>query len=315
MDFLFPSDSMFRTSGSSVRGLIFVLLAAFFWGISGTAAQFLFRHQIDVMQVVQTRSSFAFILFAAAIAIFKPGSLSVSPGRLGWLALAGVIGIGFSNYTYYATISVSTVSTAIILQYTAPVLVMLYGILTHTETAGTTKWVALGISLAGCILAVGTGGADLFSAGPVAIAIGTASAFCFAFMSIIGRRLNADPTSDLWGNLVYTIGFAALFWAVFQPPWQWVDWNLDGNAWLMLIGFSLISVLLPYLFFYLGLTFLPPTTVLIISTAEPVTAMISSWLILGESMSVFQIAGASLVIIAIMILGLDYRRRPHSTAS
>ncbi|NUQ80617.1 MAG: EamA family transporter [Bacteroidetes bacterium] len=306
---------MFRASGSSVRGLIFVLLAAFFWGISGTAAQFLFSHQIEVMQVVQTRSSFAFVLFAASILLFRRESLRVTPPRLGLLALAGIIGIGFSNYTYYATISVSTVSTAIILQYTAPVLVMVYGILTRTESAGLTKWLALSISLSGCLLAVGTGGADLFSAGPAAIAIGTASAFCFAFMSIIGRRLNADPTSDLWGNLVYTIGFAALFWAVFQPPWQWSDWNLDTTAWLMLIGFSLISVLLPYLFFYLGLTFLPPTTVLIISTAEPVTAMISSWLILGESMSAFQITGASLVLLAILILGLDYRRRPPSQAS
>lgn len=315
MDFLFPTDSMFRTSGSSVRGLIFVLLAAFFWGLSGTAAQFLFRHQIDVMQVVQTRSTFAFVLFLIAISLFRPSSLSVTPRRLGLLVLAGVIGIGFSNYTYYATISVSTVSTAIILQYTAPVLVMLYGIFTRTETAGTAKWVALGVSLSGCLLAVGTGGADLFSAGPAAIAIGTASAFCFAFMSIIGRRLNADPASDLWGNLVYTIGFAALFWAVFQPPWQWADWNLDASAWVMLVGFSLISVLLPYLFFYLGLTFLPPTTVLIISTAEPVTAMISSWLILGESMSGYQIAGATLVLVAILILGMDYRRRSPASSS
>jgi len=289
----------------SSRGVLYVLLAAFFWGISGTVAQFLFSQNIKVMQVVQTRSTFAFLLFLLVLAIVRPVSLKPDFKKMGWYLAAGIIGVGFSNFTYYYTINVSSVGTAIILQYTAPVIVMVYGILSKDEKASWMKWSALLVSLAGCILAVGAGSTDLLNAGALPMTIGIASAFCFAAMGIIGRQLNRHAGSDLWQNLVYTMMFAALFWAVLQPPSDWPSWNLTSSEWGILGFFSLISVVLPYIFFYLGLKFLPPSTVLIISTFEPVTAIISAWIFLGESMSIVQIAGAGLVISAIFILGIE----------
>ncbi|MCK6602471.1 MAG: DMT family transporter [Bacteroidetes bacterium] len=295
------------TTDRSLQGGLFVLLAAFSWGISGTAAQFLFSRNIQVMQVVQTRSTFAFLFFLLILALFRRSSLKPDFKKTGWFLAAGIIGVGFSNFTYYYTISVSSVGTAIILQYTAPVIVMVYGILSKDEAASWMKWLALSVSLAGCILAVGAGSTDLFDAGPLAVAIGVASAFCFAAMGIIGRRLNRHKESDLWQNLVFTMMAAALFWAVLRPPVLWPSWNLTPAEWGTLGLFSLISVVVPYLFFYLGLRFLPPSTVLIISTFEPITAIASAWIVLGETMSAIQIAGASLVILAILILALENR--------
>lgn len=299
---------MTTPSVNSYRGVLYVLLAAFFWGISGTVAQFLFSQNIKVMQVVQTRSTFAFLFFLLVLAIVRPVSLKPDFKKMGWYLAAGIIGVGFSNFTYYYTINVSSVGTAIILQYTAPVIVMVYGILSRDEQASWMKWAALAVSLAGCILAVGAGSSDLLNAGPLAVTIGIASAFCFAAMGVIGRQLNRHSGSDLWQNLVYTMMFAALFWAILQPPTDWPSWNLTPSDWGILGVFSLISVVLPYLFFYLGLKFLPPSTVLIISTFEPVTAIISAWIFLGEAMSGIQIVGAGFVISAIVILGIENRQ-------
>ena len=56
---------------NSTKGILFILAAGFFWGISGTVAQFLFTQNIQVMQVVQTRSTFAFVLLFFGLLFFK----------------------------------------------------------------------------------------------------------------------------------------------------------------------------------------------------------------------------------------------------
>ena len=113
---------------NSTKGILFILAAGFFWGISGTVAQFLFTQNIQVMQVVQTRSTFAFVLLFFGLLFFKRKSLTFNPKKSwGWIA-SGIIGVAGANFTYYYTIKLSSVATAIIMQYTAPVLVMVYAL-------------------------------------------------------------------------------------------------------------------------------------------------------------------------------------------
>lgn len=290
------------------KGIIFTLTASLCWGLSGSFAKFLFTQQLEVLQVVQTRSTFAFaLILIAALILRKKKSFSFgTPKKLGLFFLAGLIGIAGANYTYYYTIQLSTVATAIILQYMAPILVMIWGVVRKEELATKAKIMALIISLTGCFLSIGTGSVDFLSYGWLAIFIGILSAVTFAGMGILGRYMNEGPDADIWQNLIFTLGFAALFWAViYEFPWNWSSWNLTWNEWGSLVVFSIVSVLIPYIFFYSGLKYLPPTTVLIISTFEPAAAIMSAWIFLGEDMSGWQVLGTVLVLSAILVLGID----------
>lgn len=290
------------------KGILFVILAAFFWGISGTIAQFLFTKNIQVFQVVQTRSTFAFVFLFIGLLFFKRRSLQFKLKKsFGWL-LTGIIGVAGANFTYYYTINLSTVATAILLQYSAPILVMIYSLARKEETVNPYKLFALVLSSVGLYFAIGSGTNELHQAGWLAVLIGFSSAVCFAAMGILGRYLNTSSDQDLLQNLVYTLFFAALFWSFFKFPTTWVDWNLTYLEWLSLIGFSFISVLIPYIFFFSGLKQLQPSTVLIISTVEPICAVISAWYFVGENLDQTQLLGTLLVIGAIVLLGFFSNR-------
>jgi drug/metabolite transporter (DMT)-like permease len=64
----------------------------------------------------------------------------------------------------------------------------------------------------------------------------------------------------------------------------------------------MISVLIPYFFYFTGLKFIQPSSAIITSTLEPVVAIISAWVIVEEKLSLIQLIGAIFVISAVALL-------------
>lgn len=283
-----------------IRGYIHIMVGAAFWGISATIAKFLFNNSIDPLIIVQTRVSFAFVvLFLVLLTLNRP-ALKIEWSCSYKFALLGILGIAGPNVTYYYAIKLTSVATAILLQYTVTVMVMLYGILILKESNTWYKWMALILSLAGCYFAVGGLESAAFHTNKVGLILGLLSAVTFAFLNIYGKVLSSLYTR--WSIMVFSFGFASLFWLLVNPPWKILAQNYSFQQWLIFIGFSMISILIPYIFYFLGLKYLQASRVIIISTLEPIVAILSAFLILGELMSPFQILGGVMVIGAIILL-------------
>lgn len=276
------------------------MLAAGFWGISATIAKFLFNNSLDPLIIVQTRVSFAFIVLFLFLVILNRPALKIEWVHSYKFALLGIVGIAGPNFTYYYTIKLTTVATAILLQYTVTVMVMLYGILFLRESSTWYKWLALFLSLAGCFLAVGGLEPATFHINKLGLILGLLSAITFAFLNIYGKILS--PMYTRWSMMVFSFGFASLFWLLVNPPWKIIAQNYSSQQWFIFIGFAMISILIPYFFYFLGLRYLQASRVIIISTLEPIVAILSAFLILGELMSPSQILGGVMVIGAIFLL-------------
>jgi drug/metabolite transporter (DMT)-like permease len=63
-----------------------------------------------------------------------------------------------------------------------------------------------------------------------------------------------------------------------------------------------ISILLPYSLYYYGLHHIQSSKAIIVSTLEPVVAIVSEWLFLGGTMGPIQVLGAIFVLVAIVLL-------------
>ncbi len=284
---------------SRLRGYVSIFTAAFFWGSSATAAKFLFQHDISPMLIVQSRVIVTAFFLTMVLLFLNRKLLHVSLRDLTDFALLGVIGVAGANYAYYMAIQATNVGIAILLQYTAPAIVAVYMLLSRQEKISRVKTLAIVLSLGGSAIMLGAFSPDVHIT-TVGILFGVASAICFAFFNVYNKV--AGKHYSVWTAVTWTLICAGLFWIAVDILGR-TDLTPIGYPELsILTGFSFSSVLIPYYFYFTGLKHLAASTAIIVSTLEPVVAICTSFIFLGEKMEVFQIAGGIFIVSAVVLL-------------
>jgi drug/metabolite transporter (DMT)-like permease len=283
------------------RGLIFMIIAVLFWGGSASLAKILIVTRFDTLIISQTRTTLAFILLLLFFLITKRSVFRVQLNDLWKLAVLGIIGVAVTNYTYYFTVKESSVATAILVQYTAPVWVVLYSaFIIKSEKLDRITIVSLVLALVGCDLAVTGGTWNNISLRDWAIITGPLSAFTYAYQ-VVGTKQLLKRYS-VWTMLIYMFGFAALFWLFINPPTQIILKNYTVEDWGILWMFAIVSILIPQTVFAMGLKILNASTAGIIGIMEPVFAIVIAFFALGETLGFVQFLGALLVVAAVGLL-------------
>ena len=216
-----------------------------------------------------------------------------------------MLGVAASNYFYYVAIQRTSVAIAIVLQYTAPVWVLLYVVARRQQKLSLQKVGAVGIAVAGIALTIGLIGGHLrtFHLDTYGLIAAMLASFSFAFYNVGGHRILARY--DRWRVLVWTLTSAAVFWLVINPPWRLGHYT--PAQWAYLFVFSMISVLGPFSLYFLGLQHLEPTRAIIASCLEPVFSILLAAIFLDEGVHPIQTLGIVLVLSAIVIVQLPGR--------
>ena len=224
---------------------------------------------------------------------------------LGRMFVLGILGVAASNYLYYLAIQRTNVATAIILQYTAPILVLLYTVTRGLQKPTLQRVAAVGLAVTGIALVIGIFGSGGFRLDAIGVMAALGAAFSFAFYNVGGHNILARY--DRWTVLLYVILSASLFWIIVNPPWKIVAAHYSGAQWLFLLVFSLISVLAPFSLYFAGLQHLEPTRAIVVSCLEPVFSIVIAAAALGEVMRPLQTVGILLVLVAIVVVQLPDR--------
>jgi DME family drug/metabolite transporter len=295
-----------------LRGYLSIAAAALCWGAAATLGKAVFSGRlltgsqalrpIDTLVLTQTRVSFALLILAPWV-LLRGGRAALSlPARdVVRCAVLAVVGVAGSNFFYFYAIAKTTVATAIILQYTAPVWVLLYLVARRQQRATAQRVTAVAAAVAGSALVVG----GHLRANPAGVAAGLGAAFSFAFYNLYGHGLLA--CYDRWRVLVYTLLSASIFWLLVNPPWKLVAAHYSGREWGFLLLFSVMSVLLPFSFYFAGLQYLDATRAIVTSCLEPVFAIMLAAAFVGESLQPIQVAGIVVVLIATVLVQLHGR--------
>jgi drug/metabolite transporter (DMT)-like permease len=290
-----------------IKGYAMIMGAAILWGISATAAKVLINQGVATLLIVQCRVSFSFLFLALFFLFSRPEIFRVRRNDLWKFALAGILGVGGANFTYYFAIQEATVATAILIQYTAPLAVMAYGAFTGTEFLSPVKVGVAAATLLGCFLAVGAYDPAALKATPIGIISAVGAMLTFAFLSIYTGSLLRRHS--LWTTTLFSFFFAALFWLVVNPPWVVAAKNPPAEVWAALVILAIISVLIPHTLFFAGLRRVAPTRAILTSTLEPIVAIVSASIVLGESLGALQVLGAMIVLGAIVLLQVARERQ------
>jgi DME family drug/metabolite transporter len=263
-------------------------------------------HPIDPLILSQTRTSFS-LLVLLPLLVSRRGWQRIklpTPDLIQCLVL-GMLGVAASNYFYYVAIQRTSVAIAIIVQYTAPVWVLLYVVARGQQKLSLQKVGAVAFAIAGIALTLGI--VDVKSAQALRLdrwgfLAALIASFSFAFYNVGGHRLLTRY--DHWRVLVWTLMSATVFWLCWNPPWKVIAAHYAPAQWGFLFVFSMISVLGSFSLYFLGLQHLDPTRAIIASCLEPVFSILLAAAFLGEGVRPIQTFGIILVLSAIVIVQL-----------
>lgn len=303
----------------ALRGYLYIATAAFSWGISATLGRAAFTghllpggaslEAINPLIISQSRATLSLaVLLPILLARRGWTALTVPRGDLIRLFLLGILGVAASNYLYYVAIQRTNVATAIILQYTAPVWVLLYTAVRGAQRPSWRRSSAVALAVVGCTLAVGLVGSGGFRMDSLGVISALLAAFSFAFYNVGGHTVLARY--DRWKVLLWVLVGTSAFWLVVNPPWKIVAAHYGRNQWAFMAVFSLVSVLVPFSCYFAGLQHLEPTRAIVASCLEPVFSIVLAAMFLGELLRPVQTVGIALVLVAIVLIQMPERTAP-----
>jgi drug/metabolite transporter (DMT)-like permease len=288
-----------------------VLGAAGLWATNGTVAKVILHSgDLSSQRLAEVRSTGAFVGLAAVLLLVRPATLRIARREFPFLVAFGVLGLALVQWTYFAAIDRLEIGIALLIQYTAPLMIALWARFALHERVRARIWMALALALVGLALVVDVWrGLSLDGIG-VVFAFG--AALSFAFYILMAER--AVGTRDPVSLVCLGLAFSSVFWAIVQPWWSFPtgifddDVSLLGNlsehslpVWLLVLWVIVLGTIVPFGLLVAALRHLSATRVGIAAMFEPVAATIVAFLWLDEALSGLQVVGGALVLAGILL--------------
>lgn len=289
-----------------IRGVFLVLFASVLWGISGSAAQILFTHyHLNPAWLVQVRtlsSGVMLLLFAASRigvgAVFSVWRDVLVALRLVVFAVFGLLGV---QYTYFVAIAKSNAATATLLQYLAPVLVVLWVLIRTRSRIRLRHILSVVGAVVGTALLVTNGHISSLGISVGGLIWGLLSAVELAFCSVFPISLIRRHGALLNTGWSMTIGGVVM--GFFHPVWH-MQGHFTSKVWLLIAFVALFGTMLSFLMFSSSLKVIPSEDASLLSCAEPLASAVFAVLFLHLHLHVLAWGGAFCIIFAVIVLSL-----------
>jgi drug/metabolite transporter (DMT)-like permease len=223
-------------------------------------------------------------------------------GRVVRMLVFGVLGLAAVQYTYFAAISLMGVALATFVQYLSLPMIALWEGIIGAERLRPRTLVAVGIAMIGTtllLLAAPHGRGEL-RVSPAGLLFGLLSAVTAAFYTLYSVHIVEDLgpwRSNAWGFLA-----GGLAMALVAPPWSaHPSGDLLGFVFLTLFV-VVLGTLVPFSLYLGSLRRITATEAGTAVTIEPVSAAITSALLLGAALVPLQYAGGAAIIAAVLLV-------------
>lgn len=281
-----------------------IISAGILWGTMGLWVRYFNSSGFSSMELVAIRALVSLVIFGIYLFIKDKRLFRISLNNTWIFFGSGIICfIGFA-FLYFNTISHSTLAIAAILLYTSPIFVMLFSALLFKERLTVRKIFSLLLAFIGCILVSGIvkGDNNITFTG---FLMGIGSGLGYGLYSIFTRYgLNKYDTLTV---TFYTFVFAAFGCTLICDIPDLVHRIIDQEILIISILFGIITSVLPYFLYNLGLRNTETSKAAIIACIEPVTATVFSITVFHEAFSLTMLSGIIFVLSAIAILNLKHK--------
>ncbi len=280
--------------------LIYIVLAGILWGTSGIFVNLLSPYGFTPVQMTCVRSVVSALCVGVYLLLRDRGAFRVSLPQLLMFALSGA-GLFGTATLYYAAIGYSSVSTAVVLNYTAPVFVMAYSVAFLGEKFNLRKAVSVAMVMCGCVLVSGLIAGARFSL--TGTLLGLASGLAYSAYIVVTKIQMVKGCKPLSATF-YNFSVMALIALCACRPLQIVHIAAQRPVYLtlLMIGIGVFTFVLPYLLYTIALRDIPAGTASSLAIIEPMAATIFSVTIFGEKLSLASITGIVLILASVFLL-------------
>ncbi|MFJ7934204.1 DMT family transporter [Sporosarcina sp. NPDC096371] len=289
-----------------IKGIVMIITGAMLWGATGPMMEWiLLNGDMSVSYMLTVR-----LLIAGTCLLFM---LKLRGKRIGlpwkqkvWarqLLIFGVLGMLGVQFTFVASIESSNAVIATLFQFLAPIFIIIFVTFTQKVWPPVVQVLGMFVTLIGLFLLLTNGSFSGFALSKVAVAWGIALGFTFSFYTLYPVRLMQE-----WGVLL-VIGWAMIIGGLtlfVTNPLNVIlhldylaDWGVTAMLCLVIIVGTLAFIL-----FMSSMKYISPVETSILSSFEPLTAMVISVLWFGQVLGMWQLAGGIVMLIGVTWLSI-----------
>lgn len=278
----------------------FILLAGILWGSMGIFVRVLNQDGIQAIDIVAIRAITTAVCLFLIVFMWDRRLFKIHFRDIWCFLGTGVLSIIFFNFCYFHTIEITSMSVAAVLLYSSPAFVMILSYCLFQEKITIFKWISLVLVILGCAFVTGIVG-DATVLHMRGILIGLGAGLGYALYSIFSRYA-IEKGYHSFTILFYTFLFAAL------GVVPLADLRLIGSVVFaapskvgFALVFGLVSTVLPYLVYTMGLIYVENGKAAIIAAIEPVMATLLGVVLYQERLSIWNVLGILLVFVSIVL--------------
>lgn len=294
----------------NIRHEAFLFCGAFFFALNSVPAKLLMEGGIGAFRLTQIRITGAFFLMFLFVVSRNHKKLRVTKSEIPALIAFGVIGFAVVNGLYFSAIARINVSIALIIEFTAPIWIVLWMRFIKKRNVSKLMWWGLSIGFTGLLLVAQVWrGLTLDGLGLIYAFV---DAFALALYFVLGERFVKAKGSEV--TMVLGFGVSAAFFAIVMPWWNFpfevfsksieLTGRFSGNSlpgWVLVLWVIIGGTAVPYFFVLTGLKGLNAATASVIGMLEPVFGGILAWFFLFERLTLMQFIGCCVVLVGIYL--------------
>jgi drug/metabolite transporter (DMT)-like permease len=290
-------------------GYVYALLAAVLFGANGSVTKITMEAGLTPAQVTEFRLVGTAVIAGLVLLIVDRQAFRLPRSQWPVMLLLGIVGVALLQATYAAAVQILPVGIALLLEYTAVLMVALVAYFIFKEPVKARIWVAIAFVLVGLAVVAQVWSGTL---NPVGVALALSAAVCLALYFLVGERQVArmSPLAvSFW-----TMSIAAVFWSFVSGWWELspsiliTPVDIGGAAGVLEVPMAVplawnivLGSFAPFLLSLAALRHLPATAAGIVASSEVVFAFVVAWLWLGETLNAVQIVGAGVVLAGIIL--------------
>lgn len=285
------------------------LAGACFFALNGSVAKQVLLSDVTPLQLATLRITGASLILLAVAALVTPKDLRLKPREILPMLVYGITAVSFTQFFYFIAIELLPIGVALVIEFTAPVMVALWFRFVQKKPVKRRVWLALALVLVGLATMTQIWQGLSLNALGVFAAFGAALSLVAYF---IGGEYYVRRRNPL-GTAALSMSAGALFFLVVNPFWL-MNWNafqepinVPGSntllvpTWVLISWVIVMGTVVPFMLSFSSLIFLDAKSAVIIASLEPVLASIIAFVLLGEVLTIIQIIGGATVLIGVVM--------------